>query len=110
MYAKNSNLVVNNFVSGVQGHIVTSGTSISIVGSGTANYPKMIFAPNATVNINASFAGSIIAKSLSSQGNDDSFIFKFVQINYDNSPLFVDNGTGLSPVKDTITGEPVREQ
>lgn len=69
----------------------------------------MIFAPNASVSINTSFSGSIIAKSLTSSGNDDNFIFKFVQINYDNSPLFVDNGTGLSPVKDEITSEPIRE-
>lgn len=109
MYAKNSNLIVNNYVSGVQGHIITSGTSISIIGAGTLTNPKMIYAPNAAINVNSSFAGSIIAKSLTSSGNDDNFIFKFVQINYDNSPLFVDNGTGLSPVKDMVTAEPLRE-
>jgi Tfp pilus assembly protein PilX len=109
MFAKNANFVVNNYVSGVQGHLITGGTSISIGGNGTVNTPKMIFAPNAHIDINAAFSGSIIAKSLSSQGNDDNFIFKFVQINYDNSPLFVDNGTGQTPIKDMITGEPVRE-
>ncbi|MGJ7920539.1 pilus assembly PilX N-terminal domain-containing protein [Neobacillus sp. LXY-4] len=109
MFAKDANLVVNNYVSGVQGHIITAGTSISITGAGTANLPKMIYAPNAVVNVNASFSGSIIAKTLSSSGNDDNFIFKFVQINYDNSPLFVDNGSGLTPVRDMIIGEPVRE-
>lgn len=109
MYAKNADIVVDPAKGkGVLGHIITAGLNISYL-SNNNSVPKMIFAPNASVSINTSFSGSIIAKSLTSSGNDDNFIFKFVQINYDNSPLFVDNGTGLSPVKDEITSEPIRE-
>jgi hypothetical protein len=109
MYAKNADLVIDPAKGkGVLGHIITAGNNVTIL-SNNNSVPKMIFAPNASVSINASFSGSIIAKSLTSNGNDDNFIFKFVQINYDNSPLFVDNGTGLSPVKEMITTEPTRE-
>ncbi|PFO03548.1 hypothetical protein COJ85_12910 [Bacillus sp. AFS076308] len=109
MYAKNSDIVIDPAKGkGVLGHIITGGFNISYL-SNDNTVPKMIFAPNASVSINTSFSGSIIARTLTSSGNDDNFIFKFVQINYDNSPLFVDNGTGLSPVKEMITTEPTRE-
>ena len=109
MYAKNADIVVDPAKGkGVLGHIITGGFNISYL-SNDNSVPKMIYAPNASVSINTSFSGSIIAKSLTSSGNDDNFIFKFVQINYDNSPLFVDNGTGLSPVKEMISSEPTKE-
>ena len=109
MYAKNSDIVIDPAKGiGVLGHIITGGFNISYL-SNDNTVPKMIFAPNASVSINTSFSGSIIARTLTSSGNDDNFIFKFVQINYDNSPLFVDNGSGLSPVKEMITTEPTRE-
>ncbi|TWE02563.1 PilX-like prepilin protein [Neobacillus bataviensis] len=109
MYAKNSDIVIDQAKGkGVLGHIITGGFNISYL-SNDNTVPKMIFAPNASVSINTSFSGSIIARTLTSSGNDDNFIFKFVQINYDSSPLFVDNGTGLSPVKEMITTEPTRE-
>jgi len=118
MYAKNplNEVIVIDPAKGkgVLGHLIdagiNTGTTIGISYLSNDNtVPKMIYAPNASVSINTSFSGSIIAKSLTSSGNDDNFIFKFVQINYDNSPLFVDNGTGLSPVKDSITADPTRE-
>ena len=108
MYANNTNLIVNN-ENGVQGHIITKGARIDITGT-TINFPKMIYAPNAIVYLNASLSGAIICSEISSSGNDDSFKFEFVQINYDNSPLYVDNGTGATPLKDMITSDPVREQ
>uniref|UniRef100_A0A942T485 Pilus assembly PilX N-terminal domain-containing protein n=1 Tax=Neobacillus citreus TaxID=2833578 RepID=A0A942T485_9BACI len=107
MYANNTSLTVNND-SGIQGHLITNGTNIYINGA-ALTYSKMIYAPSATVSINASVTGAIICKTITSSGNDDNIKFQFVQINYDNSPLYVDNGKGLSPVKDMITQEPVRE-
>lgn len=108
IYANNTNLIVNN-ENGVQGHIITNGARIDITGT-TINFPKMIYAPSAIVYLNASLSGAIICNEISSSGNDDSFKFEFVQINYDNSPLYVDNGTGATPLKDMITSDPVREQ
>jgi hypothetical protein len=108
MYAKDTALRVNN-ESGVQGHLITNGTSVSIEGAALL-YPKMIYAPNATVYINASVTGSIICKAISSSGNDDNIKFEFVQINYENSPLYLDNGKGTTPVEDMVTAGPVREE
>ncbi|MCQ6278273.1 PilX N-terminal domain-containing pilus assembly protein [Bacillus sp. EB600] len=108
MYATNiSSFTINNS-NGVQGHLITDATSINLNGSAIPD-PKMIYAPYANVNLNATMQGSIIANSISSSGNNNTYLFTFVQINYDNSPLFVDNGTGSTAIQDMITSEPTRE-
>jgi hypothetical protein len=115
MYAINvSSFTVNN-TDGIQGHLIvgkpaTTGTTTTIALNGSAiSDPRMIYAPFAEVDLNASISGSIIADKIVSSGNDDSFLYKFVQINYDSSPLFVYNGTGTTPVQDMVTSEPTRE-
>ncbi len=109
MYAINVPLFTINSANGVQGHLITDATNVTINGS-PITATRLIYAPNANVFTNAGFSGSIIANSFGSSGNDDSLKFQYVQINYDSSPLFVDNGTGNSPVQDIITGEPTREE
>jgi Tfp pilus assembly protein PilX len=108
MYAIHVPTFTINSTNGVQGHLITDATSVMINGSAITT-ARLIYAPNADVFSNAGFIGSIIAKSFGSSGKDDSFKFQYVQINYDGSPLFVDNGTGNSPVQDLVTAEPTRE-
>ncbi|WP_462412935.1 pilus assembly PilX N-terminal domain-containing protein [Neobacillus sp. Marseille-QA0830] len=112
IYAKNSDIIINNLNGvGVTGHVITGGINVSILSNDTsASAPgKMLYAPLAKVYLNASFKGSIVANSIDSQGNDDQMVFQYTQIDYDNSPVYIDNGTGSSPVKDIITADPVKE-
>jgi Tfp pilus assembly protein PilX len=115
VYAINVSSFTVNSTDGVQGHLIvgkpaTIGTTTTIALNGSAiTDPRMIYAPFAEVDLNASIQGSIIANKIISSGNDDSFLYKFVQINYDSSPLFVYNGSGTTPVQDMITSEPIRE-
>ncbi|WP_158587431.1 PilX N-terminal domain-containing pilus assembly protein [Neobacillus notoginsengisoli] len=110
MYAKelNSQLMVNT-TSGIQGHIITGGTSPIKLDGNPMPTARMIFAPNAEITLDATFSGSIIAKSIISKGANKVGTFEFVQINYENSPLFMDTGTGANPVQDIIVSDPVRE-
>jgi Tfp pilus assembly protein PilX len=115
MYAINVPSFNVSATDGVQGHLIvgkpassSSVTTIALNGNAITT-PKMIYAPFAEVDLNASFQGSIIADKIISSGNDDNFLYKYVQIDYDSSPLFVDNGSGFSPVEDMIMTEPVRE-
>jgi hypothetical protein len=114
MFAKSADITIDTYPSnmsnavGVAGHLITGGSNVSIL-SNDNTVAKMIFAPKATVYLNASYRGSIVAKAISSQGNDDKLVFEYIQIDYDNSPLYIDNGSGATPVKDIITAEPVRE-
>ncbi|OCA87682.1 hypothetical protein A8F94_07450 [Bacillus sp. FJAT-27225] len=98
-----------NAAKGVQGHFITDCKTLTLKGSAMV-FPRMIYAPEASVTINASFSGSIIAKSIISNGADDQGTFQFVQINYENSPLFIDDGSGKTAVQDVIVSEPVREE
>lgn len=112
IFAKNADIVIDPVGGkGVAGQVITGGVNVSILSNDvSASAPgKIIYAPLANVYLNASFKGSIVARSITSQGNDDQLVFQYTQIDYDNSPIYVDNGSGSSPVKDIITSEPVRE-
>ncbi|RDU37013.1 hypothetical protein DRW41_09985 [Neobacillus piezotolerans] len=107
MYAKSADMNVNN-INGVQGHIITGGTSVKLKGE-PLTYPRMFFAPNATVDLDVTFSGSIIAKKIISKGANTTGKFEFVQINYENSPIYVDTGANGTPLQDSIVTDPLRE-
>ncbi|WP_156324609.1 hypothetical protein [Bacillus sp. FJAT-27245] len=115
MYAKDLDLPKNvsyltvSVTSGVQGHIITGGkSSIKLSGSPIV-YPRMIYAPNADILIDATFSGSIIANTITSNGANKEGKYEFVQINYENSPIYIDTGGNETPVQDSIVTDPLRE-
>ncbi|WP_409271297.1 PilX N-terminal domain-containing pilus assembly protein [Neobacillus sp. SCS-31] len=107
MYAKSADMNVNN-INGVQGHIITGGSKITLKGD-PLTYPRMFYAPHATVDLDVTFSGSIIAKKIISKGANTSGKFEFVQINYENSPLYIDTGANGTPLQDSIVTDPLRE-
>lgn len=114
MYARDFNIPKQNILdvnttTGVQGHIISGGATELKLNGDPILFPRMIFAPNAKVTIDATFYGSIIAKTIISNGANKEGKFEFVQINYENSPLFMDTGTGTNPVQDVIVSDPIRE-
>ncbi|WP_059173514.1 PilX N-terminal domain-containing pilus assembly protein [Bacillus sp. FJAT-27445] len=106
--SKNANLAVS-VTTGVQGHIITGGTSGIKLSGSPILYPRMIYAPSATVDLDATFTGSIIANKIISNGANKTGKYEYVQINYENSPIYVDTGGNDTPVQDSIVIDPIRE-
>lgn len=109
IFAKSANITVDGSY-GVQGHIITGeANTILLKGTIDTTFPRLIYAPKSDVQVNSSFNGTIISNSVTSSGNNDTIIIQRVQIDYENSPFFLDFGSGNIPIKDMYTTEPIRE-
>jgi len=69
MFTKSSDVIIANS-GGVEGHVISGGTALSITGN-AQSFERVIYAPEAAINMSGSGAvrGAVVGKSYVAQGN-----------------------------------------
>ncbi|WP_099362072.1 pilus assembly PilX N-terminal domain-containing protein [Fredinandcohnia onubensis] len=92
--------------SGIQGHLISGGKTITINGENKDELNLLVYAPNANVELKiGSIRGSLISKSFSSNGGD------ITLYNYkkDELPPYLGGADAITS-KDILSTEPTREK